>query len=219
MAFTEAQKKQLLELPGFEEIKQAYQKQKGMGRMKGKGFWSDLWEGIKSTAKSVDAWLTRTKALSTAGKVIAAITAVIPGLEGVAPVALAASKAGEAMGYGKKKGGRKLKGGRYKIEKGEIPEALGFINPALGMAAKTLGYGKGKMTANDLAQHINPVAGPRGFVSHGMGTMVQNYQSPSMKMIGGTFPSHLQPFLTTRKIGGGVAQAIGSIGNATKLKI
>jgi hypothetical protein len=182
--FSTAEKKALMELPGFSEIKKAYSQQ-GMGRMSGKGFWDDLWSGIKSTAKSVDAWLTRTKALSTAGKVIGAITAVIPGLQGVAPVALAAAKAGEAMGYGKKH------------------------------------TGKGKLTPQSFATHVNPVAGRRGFVSQGMGTMTQDFQSPSMKKLGvrgGSLPSHLQPFLTTRKIGGSVATAIGSIGSTQKLK-
>lgn len=195
--FTAEQKKQLMALPGFEEIKEQHKQVggmkmhgKGMKKMHGGSFWEDLWSGIKSTAKSVDAWLTRTKALSTAGKVIGAITAVIPGLQGVAPVALAAAKAGEAMGYGKKK---KMKGG-----------------------AKVMS--KKSFTANDLGQHVNPVAGARGLVSHGMGTMVQNHQSPQLKMLGGTYPSHLQPFLTTRTMGKGVAQAVGSIGDRTLIK-
>jgi hypothetical protein len=54
-----------------------------------------------------------------------------------------------------------------------------------------------------------------------MGTMTQDFQSPSMKKLGvrgGSLPSHLQPFLTTRKIGGSVATAIGSIGSTQKLK-
>ena len=200
--FTPAQKKQLMELPGFVEIKEQHKQVggmkmhgKGMKKMHGGSFWSDLWDGIKSTAKDVDAWLRRTKALSTAGKVIGAITAVIPGLQEVAPVALAAAKAGEAMGFGKMKhkGGMKKKhGGMKKMH--------------------------GGMTANDLGQHVNPVAGARGFVSHGMGTYVQNHQSPQLKMLGGTYPSHLQPFLTTRTIGRGIAQAVGSIGDRTKIK-
>lgn len=210
--FTQAEKKALMELPGFKEIKKQYS-QAGMGkRMKGKGFWDDLWNGIKSVAKDVDSWLTRTKALSTAGKVIGAITAVIPGLQEVAPVALAAAKAGEAMGYGKKKK-KTMKGGN-------------------------------SITANNLAQHVNPVAGTKGLVSQGMGliikpsdilsmynpfmgkaaktmgygTMAQDYQSPSFRMIGGTYPSHLQPFLTTRLTGMGVDQALGSIGNPVTIK-
>jgi hypothetical protein len=184
--FTAEQKKQLMALPGFQELKEEYG-QAGMGRLSGKGFWSDLWSGIKSTAKSVDAWLTRTKALSTAGKVIGAITAVIPGLQGVAPVALAAAKAGEALGYGHP---RKHKG-------------------------------KGKLTPQSFATHVNPVAGTRGLVSVGMGTMTQDFQSPAMKKLGvrgGSIPSMMQPFLTTRKIGGSVATAIGSIGSTQKLK-
>ena len=189
--FTDAQKKELMKLPGFKEIKKQYT-QAGLGKMKGKGkkmrgmgFWDDLWSGIKSAAKSVDSWLTRTKALSTAGKVIGAITAVIPGLQEVAPIALGAAKGAEAMGYGKK-----MRGGR-----------------------------KG-LTANDLGQHVNAVAGKRGLVKQGMGSYTQDHQSQVYRALGtGTFPSHLQPFLTAGKIKGGSAGlAVGSIGNAVKPK-
>lgn len=183
--FTEAQKKALMKLPGFKEIKKAYG-QAGMGKkMRGMGFWDDLWAGIKSTAKSIDAWLTRTKALSTAAKVIGAVSAAIPGLQGVAPVAAGVATAAGAMGYGKK-----MKGGR-------------------------------RIDARSFASHVNPVAGSRGLVSQGMGSYAQNYQSPQLKMLGGaTFPSHLQPFLKKgRMIGGGVSQAVGSIGNPGKIKV
>ena len=109
---------------------------------------------------------------------------------------------------------------------GMIPGLNEFapVGAAVTKAAEAMGYGKKKgmgrkrgLTANDLGQHVNPVAGTRGLVSQGMGSYAENYQSPALKKIGGTFPSHLQPFLTTRRIGGGVAQAVGSIGNPTRV--
>lgn len=188
---TAAQKKAFMDLPLMKEIKKNYMAEKKMSgsgkrKMKGGSWWDDVGNWFKQAAVDVDAWLKKTKALSTVGKVVGAI-GMIPGLNEFAPVGAAVAKAGEALGYGKKmKGGRVMK--------------------------KTI-------TANDFAQHVNPVAGQRGLVSQGMGTYVQNYQSPSMKMLGGTFPSHMQPFLTTRRLkGSGVAQAVGSIGDSTRIK-
>ena len=188
---TAAQKKAFMDIPLMKELKKNYmaeQKMAGSGKrkMKGGSWWDDVGNWFKQAAVDVDAWLKKTKALSTIGKVVGAI-GMIPGLNEFAPVGAAVAKAGEAMGYGKK-----MKGGRVSMRK--------------------------TMTANDLGQHVNPVAGTRGLVSQGMGSYVQNHQSPAMKMLGGTFPSHLQPFLTTRTMGRGVAQAVGSIGDRTRIK-
>lgn len=187
---TAAQKKAFMDIPLMKEIKKNYmeaQRMSGKGKkMKGGSWWDDVGNWFKQAAVDVDAWLKKTKALSTLGKVVGAI-GMVPGLTEFAPVGAAVAKAGEALGYGKK-----MKGGRVSMRK--------------------------TMTANDLGQHVNPVAGTRGLVSQGMGTYAQNYQSPSMKMLGGTFPSHLQPFLTTRTMGKGIAQAVGSIGDRTRIK-
>ena len=232
---TASQKKAFMEIPLMKEIKQNYlESQRGSGRkMKGGSWWDDVGNWFKQAAVDVDAWLKKTKALSTVGKVVGAI-GLIPGLNEFAPVGAAMSKAGEALGYGRKKGGRR----------------------------KKMTGGKRGFNANDLAQHFNPLAGPRGALV-GSGTMAQNYQSQSMRKIGSgflgdaskaflgfnakdienmdtkavanlataykklqpkmkggaTFPSHLQPFLTSKRIGGsGVSQAIGSIGNVGKVK-
>ena len=186
-----AQKKAFMEIPLMKEIKKNYMEAqkgsgKGKGRMRGGSWWDDVGNWFKQAAVDVDAWLKKTKALSTLGKVVGAI-GMIPGLTEFAPVGAAVAKAGETLGYGRKKGGRAVAG-----RKG--------------------------MTANDLAQHVNPVAGPRGRISQGMGTYSQNYQSPAHKMLGGTFPSHMTPFLRSRLVGGGAAQAVGSIGDATVVK-
>jgi hypothetical protein len=105
---------------------------------------------------------------------------------------------------------------------GALPLATALGAVSTGSSA--FGYGKMKggkvkgkrgFTANDMVQHVNPVA-----VKVGMGTMVQNHSSQAMRAIGtGTKPSHLQPFLTSSKIkGSGVSQAVGSIGNAGRIK-
>lgn len=181
---TAAQKKAFMEIPLMKEIKKNYMaEQSGSGRMKGRGWWDDVTSWFKQAAVDVDAWLKKTKALSTLGKVVGAI-GLIPGLQEFAPVGAGIASAASSVGYGKKRGGR-----------------------------------KGGMTANDLAQHVNPAAGPRGAIS-GSGSYVQNHSSQAMRTLGtGTMPSHLQPFLTSNRIkGSGVSQAVGSIGNYGKLK-
>lgn len=102
---------------------------------------------------------------------------------------------------------------------------VALLAPGIKGVAEFTGYGRKKggrksFNANSLGQHVNPVAGKRGFVSHGMGTMTQNYQSPALRKIGGaTYPSHLQPFLTSKRIAGGsAALAVGSIGNPVRIK-
>ena len=101
---------------------------------------------------------------------------------------------------------------------------VALLAPGIKGVADFTGYGRKRggakvFNANSLAQHVNPVAGLRGAIS-GSGVMSQNYQSQSMRKIGGaTFPSHLQPFLTSKRLAGnGVSQAIGSIGNAGRVK-
>jgi hypothetical protein len=185
---TAAQKKAFMDLPLMKEIKKNYmeaQRMSGSGKkMRGGSWWNDVGNWFKQAAVDADAWLKKTKALSTVGKVVGAI-GMIPGLNEFAPVGAAVAKAGEALGYGRRKGGRKI-------------------------------------DARSFASHVNPVAGSRGLVSVGMGSMVQNFQSPGLRMMNGgaTFPSHLQPFLKKgRSIKGfGVSQAVGSIGNPGKIK-
>jgi hypothetical protein len=106
---------------------------------------------------------------------------------------------------------------------GLIPGLQELVPIAAGIkgAAEFTGYGKRRhggrkipITPNSIGQHIT-----RNFVMQGMGTYVENHQSPNMRMLGGTFPSMMQPFLTTKRLSGkGVGQAIGSIGEATRIK-
>ena len=190
---TAAQKKAFMDLPLMKEIKKNYMAEQkmsgsGKGRKMKGGSW---WNDVGNWFKQAAVDIDSWLKKTKALSTIGKVVGaigMIPGLNEFAPVGSAVAKAGEALGYGKK-----MKGGRVTRKK--------------------------TMTANDLGQHVNPVAGTRGLVSQGMGSYAQNYQSPAMKMLGGTFPSHLQPFLTTRGLrGGSVAQAVGSIGDSTRIK-
>jgi hypothetical protein len=102
-----------------------------------------------------------------------------------------------------------------------VPIAAGIkgVSEFTGYGKKMKGGRKG-LTANDFGSHVNAVAGRRGLVKQGMGSFTQDHQSQVYRALGtGTFPSHLQPFLTAGKIKGGSAGlAVGSIGNAVKPK-
>jgi hypothetical protein len=110
---------------------------------------------------------------------------------------------------------------------GMIPglNEVALLSPAIAGVAGFTGYGKKRGGAKKMP-HMNPVAGQRGGRMAprdmvGMGTMTQDYQSQVKRMLGGaTFPSHLQPFLTSKTIkGNGVALAVGSIGNVGRIKV
>jgi len=63
---TPAQKTALLKLEGFKEIRDQYAKEQKMAgsgkrRMRGKGFWNDVWDWFKSAGQSVNDFLKRTK--------------------------------------------------------------------------------------------------------------------------------------------------------------
>lgn len=108
---------------------------------------------------------------------------------------------------------------------GMIPglNEVALLSPAISGVAGLTGYGK--RGGAKRMPHMNVVSGQRGGMAPrdmvGMGTMTQNYQSEVKRMIGGaTFPSHLQPFLTSKRIkGNGVSQAVGSIGNFGRIKV
>jgi hypothetical protein len=104
---TPAQKKLMISIPYFKELKKAYddkmkQAGGGMMKMKGRGFFQDAWRWIKTAATDADAWLRKTKLLSTLSAVAGAI-GVIPGLQEFLPVAAAIKGAASITGYGKRK--------------------------------------------------------------------------------------------------------------------
>jgi len=168
----------------------AAERKAGGGKMTGSGWWGDF-----------VSWLKDNKVISTVSK----IGSVIAGAVGALPLSTAlgaVSTGSSALGYGKKKGGMYSYADAQAIARGIVGK-------------RAVKGGKKGFTANDMAQHINAVAGISG-----SGTMVQNHSSQAMRTLGtGTKPSHLQPFLTSIKIkGSGVSQAVGSIGNAGRLK-
>lgn len=178
-------------LKALPQLKKAYEKsQSGSGKNRMKG--RGFFEWLSGAVSDVNSWLKENKILS---KVAG------PVLEYILPAA--------ATLFGTPISGA----------------AVGAAGLAATEGLKALGYGRKKgrgcgcgMTANDLVQPImfNPVAGLRG-----RGSMVQDFQSSSLKKIGaGTKPSHLQPFLTSKKIkGSGVSQALYSIGNPGRIKM
>lgn len=107
---TAAQKKLLMSIPLMKELKKAYDdkmkmKMTGGGKhtgMKGHGFFQDAWRWIKTAAGDADAWMRKTKLLSTLSAITGAI-GVIPGLQEFLPVAAAIKGAASLTGYGKRK--------------------------------------------------------------------------------------------------------------------
>jgi hypothetical protein len=113
---TPAQKTALLKLEGFKEIQKQYAKEQKMAgsgkrRMKGKGFWDDVWGWFKSAGQSVNDFLKRTKLISNvAGAVLPLIAPIGAALLTANPIAAAgavgAAKATaegiKSLGYGSK---------------------------------------------------------------------------------------------------------------------
>jgi hypothetical protein len=113
---TPAQKTALLKLEGFKEIRDQYAKEQKMAgsgkrRMKGKGFWDDVWGWFKSAGQSVNDFLKRTKLISNvAGAVLPLIAPIGAALLTANPLAAAASVGAakataegiKSLGYGSK---------------------------------------------------------------------------------------------------------------------
>jgi len=113
---TPAQKTALLKLEGFKEIRDQYAKEQKMAgsgkrRMKGKGFWDDVWGWFKSAGQSVNEFLKKTKLISNvAGAVLPLIAPIGAALLTANPIAAAASVGAakataegiKSLGYGSK---------------------------------------------------------------------------------------------------------------------
>ena len=116
---TDAQKKALLKLEGFKEIRDQYAKEQKMAggamrKMKGKGFWSDVGDWFKRAGTTVNDFLKRTKLLSNvAGAVLPLLAPIGTALLTANPIASAASvgvakgitEGIKSLGYGKMRGG------------------------------------------------------------------------------------------------------------------
>jgi len=195
MSITQSELNKLKNIPVLKKLKKLYDANpqvQGSGRrrkMRGGDFWDDVGGWFKQASIDVDDWAKKVKPLSGLSKA-AGFIGMIPGLQEVALLSPVIAGAAEFTGYGKKK--------------------VVVKKMKLGLAKKM--------------PHMNIVSGQYGVLAPrnivGMGTMTQDYQSQSMRKIGGgTFPSHSQPFLNSKRIkGSGVAQAVGSIGNIGRVK-
>lgn len=150
---TPAQKTALLKLQGFKAIRDQYAKEKKMAgsgkrRMKGRGFWDDVYNWFVDAGTTVNDFLKRTKLISNvAGAVLPILAPLGTALLTANPVAAAASvgaaKAAaqgiSSLGYGKRKGkgatqdaeaiaraivGKKLKGGDARLSLVPAPMRL-----------------------------------------------------------------------------------------------
>jgi hypothetical protein len=116
---TPAQKTALLKLEGFKEIRDQYAKEQKMAgsgkkrRMKGSGFWDDVWGWFKSAGTTVNDFLKRTKLVSNvAGAVLPLIAPIGAALLTANPIAAAGAVAAgksvaegiKSLGYGKMMG-------------------------------------------------------------------------------------------------------------------
>lgn len=103
MVFTADQKKQIQQIKGFDALKEEYDKRmKGSGKMRGSGFWEDMWGAIKQVAGNVNTFLKNTKVISKAGKLAKYVLPEFGFAEAV-PVAEAIGNFAETQGYGKKR--------------------------------------------------------------------------------------------------------------------
>lgn len=170
-------------------LKKAYEEEmKGSGRRMMKG--RGFLEWLSGAANDVNNWLKEKKILSKiAGPVLEYILPAAAGLLGTPLSGAAVGAAGFAATEGLK---------------------------ALGYGRKKGGHCGCGMTANDLVRPINmlnPVHGLRG-----RGIMVQDFKSSSLKKIGGSKPSLLNQFLTSKRIkGSGISEY--SLGNTGRIKI
>ena len=159
---TPAQKTALLKLEGFKAIRDQYAKEQKMAgsgkrRIKGRGFWDDVYNWFVSAGTTVNDFLKRTKLISNvAGAVLPILAPMGTALLTANPLAAAASVGAakataegiKSLGYGSKiKGGYSSKDaeyvargitGRGKIRGGELSNKL-VINPP---GQKLLGKGQ-----------------------------------------------------------------------------
>lgn len=230
MSLSPEELKKLKSLPIMKELKKVYDKNptvQGSGRrMKGKGFWDDVGNWFKQAAIDVDAWAKKVKPLTALSKA-AGLIGLVPGLNEVALLAPGIKGVAEFTGYGRKRGGRKAV---------LTANSLGqHMNPVAGLRGAV--QGMGTMAQNYQSQSMRKIG--TGFLgdaskaflgfnakdienmdTKAVANLATAYKKLQPKMKGGSFPSHLQPFLTSKRIrGNGVSQAIGSIGNAGRIKI
>lgn len=115
---TEAQKREMMKIPGFKELKARYTKQqggKGKKGMKGGSFWDDIGNWFVQAGKDVNQWLKDTKVLSTTADIAGNVVGFLPGFSQFGEPLKEAGKIAGKLGYGK------MRGGSGVLTKGQIP--------------------------------------------------------------------------------------------------
>jgi len=189
---TPAQKTALLKLEGFKEIRDQYAKEQKMAgsgkrRMKGKGFWGDVWDWFKSAGTTVNDFLKKTKLISNvAGAVLPLLAPLGTALLTANPLAAAASvgaaKAAaegiKSLGYGSKK----MKGG-------ELSNKL-VINP---VGQRLMGKGYGPQDVQYIVKAITGKGMAQRNDTFGMNGVQQQHTAPMkggiMKTMKGNGPA------------------------------
>lgn len=185
---TPAQKTALLKLEGFKEIRDQYAKESKMAgsgkrRMKGRGFWDDVYNWFKGAGQTVNEFLKKTKLISNvAGAVLPLLAPMGTALLTANPLAAAASvgaaKAAaegiKSLGYGSKSmhrmpDGSMMKGKMHGMKGGN--EALS-INPpnqrmrGINPKSKMRGAGmkmKGGYSSEDALAVARAITGRGGY--------------------------------------------------------
>jgi hypothetical protein len=166
---TPAQKTALLKLPGFKEIRAQYakeQKMAGSGRMKGRGFWDDVYDWFVGAGQTVNDFLKRTKLISNvAGAVLPLLAPLGTALLTANPIAAGASvglakataEGIKSLGYGSKMNG-----------KGIFPLAINLPGQRMrGVNPKSKMPGAGKMrggySPQDAMYIVKAITGRGGY--------------------------------------------------------
>ena len=150
--FTQQQISMLKKSPAVKDLMKAYQS--GSGRkMKGMGFWDDLWAAVKKTGQDVGKFLKDTQIISKGAKAVASVAPFL-GLPELTPIASGVAGVAGAVGLGRKrKGGcallsiyppdRRLGSGKMK-GKGQVFSQNGTIQNSV--APNLQGAGKMMMS-------------------------------------------------------------------------
>lgn len=172
---TPAQKTALLKLEGFKAIQKQYAKEQKMAgsgkrRMKGRGFWDDVYNWFVGAGTSVNDFLKKTKLISNvAGAVLPLLAPLGTALLTANPLAAAASvgaaKAAaegiKSLGYGSKK---------MMIRGGDNPLAINLPNQRMkGIKQPVRRLGAGGDPVDALASGISSIA-------HSIGSLGKNSQ-------------------------------------------
>ena len=191
---TAAQKSALLKLEGFKEIQKQYAKENKMAgsgkkRMRGNGFWNDVYNWFVGAGQTVNDFLKRTKLISNvAGAILPIIAPIGTALLTANPLAAAASVGAakataegiKSLGYGSKK----MKGGELSNKlvinpAGQRLMGKGYVQDAQAIARAITGRGMANDTfgMNGVQQkHTTPMKAGIMQNQKGSGGYAQNYR-------------------------------------------